>query len=120
MANVLVVDDDDDMRRLIKTILERRGHHVREASDGNSGLATFDESRADLVVTDMVMPGLSGLALCEELLRRPSPPKILIVSGRQLHGDDDWGGLAAKGLVKFLGKPFKPAELAQSVQDLVG
>ena len=120
MASVLVVDDDDDMRRLIRTILERRGHQVREASDGNGGLAMFDESRADLVVTDMVMPGLSGVALCEELQRRASPPKILIVSGRSLHGDDDWSTLAAKGLVKFLGKPFKPNELAQSVHDLVG
>ena len=120
MAKILVVDDDDKMRRLIKTILERRGHQVSEARDGLEGLARFDQSRPDLVVTDMVMPGIGGLALVAELQRQPSPPKILMVSGKRFRPEDEWSALASRGLVGFVEKPFTPAELAHSVHALIG
>lgn len=120
MANILVVDDDDNMRRLIRTILERRGHQVSEARDGLEGLARVDETGPDLVVTDLVMPGIGGFALFAELRRRQSPPKVLMVSGKRFQPDGEWSALAAEGLVGFMDKPFTPAELAQSVHALVG
>ena len=120
MAKILVVDDDDNMRRLIRTILERRGHQVTEARDGLEGLARFDESRPDLVVSDVVMPGIGGFAFVAELHRRESPPKVLMVSGKQFRPNGEWSALAARGLVGFMEKPFTPAELVQSVHGLVG
>ena len=120
MAKVLVVDDDDNMRRLIKTILERRGHEVSEARDGLQGLSRFDDLRPDLVVTDAVMPGMGGLALVAELHRREPPSKILMVSGKQFRPEEEWSALAADGLIGFLGKPFTPTEIAQSVHALIG
>ena len=120
MASILVVDDDDNMRRLIRTILERRGHEVSEARDGLEGLTRFEEALPDLVVTDMTMPGIGGMALIAELQRRQLPPKILVVSGRHHRAEGNLSELAARGLVRSLNKPFTPAELAQSVQTLVG
>jgi len=120
VANILVVDDDDNMRRLIKTILERRGHQVSEARDGLEGIARFEERLPDLVVTDMQMPGIGGLALISELQRRPSPPKVLVVSGKHFRPDGELSGLAARGLIAFVEKPFTPADLSQSVEALIG
>jgi CheY-like chemotaxis protein len=120
MASILVVDDDDNMRSLIKTILERRGHHVSVARNGIEGLARFEEGLQDLVVTDLVMPGIGGLALFAELQRRQSPPKVLIVSGNKVPLDADMSNLQARGLLAFVQKPFTPMELAQSVQSLIG
>jgi CheY-like chemotaxis protein len=120
VAKILVVDDDDNMRRLIRTILERRGHQVSEARDGLEGLARVEENHPDLVVTDVVMPGIGGLALLAELQRRQVPPKVLMVSGKRFQPADEWSAWAANGKVGFMAKPFTPAELAQSVHALVG
>jgi two-component system, NtrC family, response regulator AtoC len=120
VAKVLVVDDDDNMRALIRTILERRGHEVRVARDGMEGLATYEKDRQDLVVTDIVMPGIGGLAFFAELQRRPSPPKVLIVSGKQLRLDGEMSALQAQGRLAFMRKPFTPVDLAASVQALIG
>jgi len=120
VANILIVDDDDNMRRLIKTILERRGHQVSEARDGLEGIARFEERLPDLVVTDMVMPGIGGLALLTELQRRSSPPKVLVVSGKQFRPEGDLSRLAARGLIGFVEKPFTPADLSRSVDTLIG
>jgi CheY-like chemotaxis protein len=120
VASILVVDDDDNMRRLIRTILERRGHEVSEARDGLEGLTRFEETLPDLVVTDIAMPGIGGMALIAELQRRQFPPKVLVVSGKQFQAQEKLSELAASGLVRLLDKPFTPAELAQSVQVLVG
>ncbi len=117
---ILVVDDDDNMRSLIKAILERRGHQVCVACDGLQGLATFEKRRHDLVVTDVVMPGIGGLALFAELQRHQSPPKVLIVSGKPLRPEGDMSALQAQGQLAFLQKPFTPAELATSVHALIG
>ena len=119
MARILVIDDDDNMRSLIKTILERRGHDVNEARDGLEGLAKFEEGRQDLVVTDVVMPGIGGLALFAELQRRPSPPKVLIVSGRRFRPEDEMSALQGRGMLAFMAKPFTPVDLVRSVQSLL-
>jgi CheY-like chemotaxis protein len=120
VARILVVDDDDNMRGLIRTILERRGHVVSEARNGLEGLARCDETRPDLIVTDVVMPGIGGLAMLSELQRRQSPPKVLMVSGKRFQAEDEWSVLAAGGMVGFMEKPFTPVQLAQSVHALIG
>jgi CheY-like chemotaxis protein len=120
VAKVLVVDDDDNMRRLIKTVLERRGHQVSEARDGLEGLASYDKDCPDLVVTDVVMPGMGGLALMAELHKRASPPKILIVSGKHFRLDGEGAALADRGLIRIMAKPFTPAEISGCVHALVG
>ena len=120
MADILVVDDDDNMRSLMKTILERRGHRVSEAHDGLEALARFEEKQPELVITDIVMPGVGGITLLNELRRRASPPKVLLVSGRSNPPEADWAIPASQGLVGFIPKPFTPAELMRAVEALLG
>ena len=120
MARVLVVDDDDNMRALIKTILQRRGHDVCVARDGLEGLAAFEKDRQDLVITDLVMPGIGGMAFFAELQRGSSPPKVLIVSGQQVRPDSEMVALQARGRLAIVQKPFTPIDLAASVQALIG
>jgi CheY-like chemotaxis protein len=93
---------------------------VSDACNGLEGLARFEQGLQDLVVTDILMPGIGGLAFFAELQRRPSPPKVLIVSGKQLRPEGDLSALRARGLLAFMQKPFTPADLAQSVQSLLG
>ena len=120
MPKILVVDDDDNMRRLIRTILARRGHDVVEAGSGAEGLTRFEEVRPDLVVTDMLMPGGGGLDLLGELCRRDLPVKALIVSGKRVQLDGELSALQQQGAIACMGKPFTPAELAESVRHLIG
>ena len=120
MADILIVDEDDHMRILIKMVLTRRGHRVSEAGDGTEALARFDATRADVVVTDLVMPGVGGIALLHALRQRPAPPKVLMVSGKQYPGGEDLVRMAAEGCVAFLAKPFTPTQLADAVDTLLG
>ena len=116
MADILIVDDDDHMRILIKMVLTRRGHRVSEASDGTEALTRFDAKSADVVVTDLVMPGTGGVALLHALRQKATPPKVLMVSGKEYPGDEDLTRLAAEGCIAFLGKPFTPNQLAERVR----
>jgi two-component system alkaline phosphatase synthesis response regulator PhoP len=110
---VLVVDDDEDVRRLVRTILESRGIRVVEASDGKEGLSAALSQKPSLVLLDVIMPAMDGLTMCQRLRKKSSVP-ILFLSAR----DEEWQiveglGLGADG---YLTKPFRPAELAARVE----
>jgi CheY-like chemotaxis protein len=80
-ANILVIDDDPDVRQFIVATLEDQGYRVRSAADGEHGLKEAAREKPDLVVLDFIMPGLSGAEVANRLLaKRPSLP-ILFVSG---------------------------------------
>jgi DNA-binding response OmpR family regulator len=114
MADVLVVDDDDDVGFLIQVFLEREGHRVRWARDGEKGLAVLDEALPDLVVLDVEMPlldgpGMAAQMLIENLGRERIP--ILLVSAAVGLPD-----VARRvGTPYALAKPFDPAALAALV-----
>src|ERR1051326_1142376 len=80
---VLVVDDEVLLRRLIVRELRRKGIHPIEAADGQAGLVAFlaNRDKIDLVILDMLMPGMSGLDLAAELGRQDPALKILYISG---------------------------------------
>lgn len=115
---ILIIDDDPGIRGLIKAVLTRRGHDVTEASDGREGLAGWEASAPDLVVTDVQMPGLGGIDMIRDLRRRGSPAKILIVSGKRAPLDEELSAMREEGRLGVLDKPFTPAELVASVQAL--
>jgi PAS domain S-box-containing protein len=79
--SVLVIDDDPDVRGFIAAALEEQGYRVREASGGQEGLAEFARERADLVVIDFIMPGLSGADVASRILADTPDQPILFVSG---------------------------------------
>ena len=72
MAEILVIDDDRQLRRLLSRVLKGAGHTVQEANDGKEGIALFHRTRPALVITDIVMPDTEGIETIQEL-RREAP-----------------------------------------------
>ena len=113
MASVLVVDDEADIRTLLRELLERAGHDVVEAGDGNEGLRVFFSSRPDLVVLDVSMPGLDGWGTLERIRELSDVPVMMLtaqagelakVRGLQGGADD------------YITKPFGRQELLARVE----
>ena len=69
MATILVIDDEESIRTLLKEVLERANHHVLEARDGQEGLTLYKQNKVDLVLMDILMPGTDGLEATLELTR---------------------------------------------------
>jgi DNA-binding response OmpR family regulator len=115
-SRILVVDDDDDIRSLVRTLLERLGAEVREARDGREGLREFHSWRPDLVVLDVSMPELDGWSVLERL-RDMSDVPVLMLTAR---GDEleRVRGLQA-GADDYVVKPFGKQELVARVQALL-
>jgi two-component system, chemotaxis family, chemotaxis protein CheY len=117
MANIVVVDDDLALRGSMRKILERGGHHVREAEDGEAGLQLVAQAIPDLVVTDLLMPGKEGIETIMELRDRFPQVRILAISGA---GDPDGVGgplvdAELFGAHRTLSKPFSVGTLLEMV-----
>jgi CheY-like chemotaxis protein len=125
LANILIVDDDSAVQATIKLLLERAGHSVAVAGDGNKGLAIFEAGEFDLLFLDIFMPGMDGLETMRLVhQRRPLIP-IIVISGRPISWDSctgpDFLTMAIKlGAVTSLQKPFKPAALQAAVAACLG
>jgi signal transduction histidine kinase/DNA-binding response OmpR family regulator len=116
---VLVVDDEEEVRRYLTEVLAPR-YAVEAAADGEEGLELARETRPDLVISDVVMPGRDGYELCRALRAderlRALPIILLTVQGEQ---EDRMEGLR-EGADAYLTKPFRPEELRQRVENLIG
>jgi DNA-binding response OmpR family regulator len=118
-TRVLVVDDEAPIRLLCRVNLEAEGMNVLEAADGASGLELARGEQPDVVLLDVMMPGLDGWRVAEELLEddRTSRIPIIFLTARAEFRD------RARGLdiggVDYVTKPFNPLELAQLVRDLL-
>ena len=100
---VLLVDDDDAMREALVMRMEHTGYVVTAAADGVDALALIETESPDVVVTDVVLPGMSGLDLLEQVVALPSPPEIILITA---HGSVGWAVDAMKkGAADFLTKP---------------
>ena len=81
MATILIIDDEEPIRALLRTALEAAGHEVVGAANGRIGLALYRHRPADLVITDIVMPELNGLDMLLELTREFIHAKVIAISG---------------------------------------
>jgi DNA-binding response OmpR family regulator len=121
MARILVIDDDEDVRRAIRRHLQSDGHEVIEAPDGKVGMRLFREHPTDLVVTDLFMPEQEGLETIRELRRSSKDIKILVVTGAAPGSTLDFRAQATMlGAAATLGKPFTRDELLGAVDTLLG
>jgi PAS domain S-box-containing protein len=111
-ATVLVIDDDEDVRRFITASLEEYGHDVIEATDGVDGIERFGASRPDLVIIDYIMPGLSGAEVAAHIVATNPDQPILFVSG---YSETDEIRKVAPG-ANILAKPFRAAALDEAVR----
>lgn len=110
---VLVVDDEATIREVLRRYLEREGFQVREAADGEQALAVLEEGPPDLVVLDLMLPGIDGLSLAARLRRRSAVPVVMLTAKGELQ--DRIEGLEV-GADDYIVKPFSPREVVLRVK----
>ncbi len=113
---ILVVDDEADLRRLLRVSLEWVGYKVIEASDGEEALAKFDKYSVDLVLLDVMMPKVDGLQVCTELRKRSNVPIIMLTA---LNDQDSVVRGLEMGVDDFIGKPFIFRELIARIRAIL-
>jgi CheY-like chemotaxis protein len=120
MANILVVDDDDDIRKLFVNQLIRAGYNVSWACDGNEGLAKSTELKPNLIITDILMPKKNGLEMIRDLKKELPHIKIIAISGGGNLGPEGYLPFASKqGVDCTFTKPIAIEDLLEAVKVLV-
>jgi CheY-like chemotaxis protein len=118
--SILVIDDDETIRVLLRTILEREGYRVVDAPDGNMGIRRYQESPTDLVITDLIMPGKEGIETIRELRKKFPHVKIIAVSGGGRIGPESYLKMAkGVGALRTLSKPFDRMALLKAVEEVL-
>jgi two-component system alkaline phosphatase synthesis response regulator PhoP len=116
MATILVVDDEEPIQELLKFNLEKEGYKVLIASDGAEALRTLEEKKPELIVLDIMLPGMSGLAVLDKLRKNPEfvdlPVIMLTAKGEEI---DKVLGLEI-GADDYITKPFSPRELVARIR----
>src|SRR6266498_3880617 len=125
MARILVIDDQEPIRRIVRRALEQAGHDVLDASDGEMGMEILARHSADVVITDIFMPGQDGIVTLREIRKRFPTVKVIVMSGGDSTGTLDLRQDAEfLGAVKSLTEAFPAGGVCGSVQgglgDLVG
>ncbi|MET8471923.1 response regulator transcription factor [Streptomyces sp. NPDC006422] len=115
-ARVLVVDDDPTVAEVVAGYLARAGHRVERADDGPTALARAAAHRPDLVVLDLMLPGMDGLEVCRRMRERGPVPVIMLTA----RGDEDDRILGLEvGADDYVTKPFSPRELVLRVESVL-
>ena len=121
MARILVIDDEEGLRMIVREILESAGHEVLLAGDGQQGLELQRTERADLVITDIFMPQKEGIETIIELRQEFPGIKIIAMSGGGALRTLDYLPAAQEfGALRTLSKPFEAAVLLATVDELLG
>jgi twitching motility two-component system response regulator PilH len=118
MSTVLVVDDTPSELNLITTFLQQEGYTVIQATDAQDALTKAVERKPDVIVTDVVMPGMSGFELCRNLKNNPATQKVPIVicSSKSQEIDKLWG--MKQGADAYVVKPFTQEQLVRAVKSV--
>jgi len=119
MARVLVIDDEPDVRWLIRMSLERAGHEVLDAEDGLRGVALAMKQHPDVIVLDLMMPVMDGYTVLDELTKdeRTAGIPVLVLSARAIPAEAKRATDA--GARRFLEKPFDPDVLADELAEIL-
>lgn len=120
MTRVLIVDDQPDIRRLIRMTLEDEPFELQEAADGEQALAAVAAWRPDLILLDVMMPGrFDGLQVCASVRADPgsADTRVVLLSARADGQDRDAGHAA--GADEYLTKPFSPLQLLETIDRLL-
>jgi two-component system OmpR family response regulator/two-component system alkaline phosphatase synthesis response regulator PhoP len=115
-ATILVCDDDPNLRELVRAVLGPRYRFI-EAADGAEALSIAREERPDLIVLDVMLPGLSGIEVLEELRSTDALKEIpVVVITAWSHAEID---VQVAGADRFVSKPFDPDDLSAAVEELL-
>ncbi|KFZ39662.1 MULTISPECIES: response regulator transcription factor [Thermoactinomyces] len=110
---ILVVDDEDRIRRLLRMYLEREGYLIEEAEDGEKALQMALDKNYDLILLDLMLPGMDGLDVCAELRKKKATPVIMLTArGEEANRVEGF----ESGTDDYVVKPFSPRELVHRVK----
>ena len=115
MTTILIVDDEPDIRALLRFVLERVNFTVLEAGNGAEALALCVDHTPDLVLTDLLMPKMSGAAMLQHMMDKGMTSKAIVMSGGSLGGDpnSEVSKARAIGVCGMIAKPFDPADVVK-------
>ena len=119
MKTVLVVDDLKAQLNLISSYLEQEGFHVVTANNGNEALEKASAQIPDLIITDLVMPEMSGLEFCRKLKKNPETAKVPVIACTTKDREMDKKWAMKQGVVAYLVKPFTQEEIVSAVKSSV-
>ncbi len=119
MAHILIIDDSPTDVRVFTTLLERAGHRVSSAGSAEQGIEMARSERPDLVIMDVIMPGMNGFQATRTLTRDPATQgvPVLIITTKSMETDRVWG--LRQGAKDFLTKPVGEKELLTHIQNLL-
>ena len=115
-AKILLVEDEDSLRRVMKDLLEREGYVVFEARDGVQALDQVDRHAPDLIMLDLNLPGLDGYTVLEQLRSRPATAHIPVIVLTAKGDEDNEVRVFELGADDFLTKPFRARALSARLQ----
>ncbi len=120
MAKIMVVDDEADMRFMVRKILENEGHEVIEAEAGKIALEKLKEVKPDLILLDVMMPGLDGWEVCKQIRENKETENITVTMLTVKSTDEDKVTSFDDGLADWhISKPFKKKRFAKTVKWLL-
>src|SRR2546423_8479631 len=111
---ILIVDDDQELSDGLRLMLERQGHRVIQARDGQQGKQRIYEQRPDLVILDMMMPRMGGYPVLEHFKDKPDAPPIIMITANE--GSRHKAYAEFLGVVDYIRKPFAMERLLEAVQ----
>ncbi len=120
MAKIMIIDDDDQFRKMLRQTLIKAGYEVMEASNGGEGIKNFSKEPTDLIITDIVMPDKEGIETIMEIRQISPTVKIIAVSGGGRIGSDSYLDLARKlGAEKTFSKPVDRKEVLETIKEIL-
>lgn len=115
-TNILFIEDEAELRNILKKIIEKEGYAVDVASTGQGAITKVKKKKYDIVITDIRLPGMSGQEAIKRIERINSNMKFIIISGYQL--DAEFEAKIKKGAYSFFGKPFLNQDVVKEIKKL--
>ena len=120
MARILIIDDEPQIRSMLKLMLEREGYEVVEAPDGVEGIKIYRQNPADLIITDLIMPNKDGIGMIIDLKKEFPNVNIIAMSGGGLNKPDGYlKGAKKLGAACTLTKPIDREEMLKAVKNIL-
>jgi len=120
MTRVLIIDDETQIRSMLKLMLERDGYEVAEAPDGIEGIRIYRQNPADLIITDLIMPNKDGIGVIIDLKKEFPNVKIIAMSGGGLNKPEGYlKGAKKLGAACTLTKPIDRGEMLRAIKDVL-
>ena len=120
MERILIIDDEEQIRSMLRLMLERDGYEVVEAPDGIEGIKAYRQKPADLIITDLIMPNKDGIGMIIELQKEFPDVKIIAMSGGGLNKPEGYlKGAKKLGAACTLTKPIDREKMLRAVKNII-